>query len=76
MKPIDLAEATGINKATISCYINGKYEPKQTALYKLGMALRVSEMWLAGYDIPMERTEWQLTNDIRVAQMNARHQRE
>lgn len=63
MKQVDLAERSGINKPSISCYISGKYEPKQMALYQLGRALDVAEMWLAGYDIPMERPVEQKEND-------------
>lgn len=55
MKQIELAEKTGISKPRISCYLSGKYEPKQEALYQLGKALNVAEMWLAGYDIPYDR---------------------
>lgn len=63
MKAVELAEKSGINKASISCYMSGKYEPKQEALYKMGKALDVAEMWLAGYDIPMERPLEQKEND-------------
>jgi len=55
MKQVELSEKSGISKPNISCYLSGKYEPKQDALYKMGKALDVAEMWLAGYDIPMER---------------------
>lgn len=51
----DLAEETGIAKGTISNYINGRYEPKAPAIAKIAKALNVSEMWLWGYDVPMER---------------------
>lgn len=63
MKPAELAEQSGINKPSISCYLAGKYEPKQTALYNMGRALDVSEMWIAGYDVPMERSKEQKNND-------------
>jgi transcriptional regulator with XRE-family HTH domain len=63
MKQVELSERSGINKPSISCYVSGKYEPKQMALYQLGRALDVSEMWLAGYDIPMERPQEQKEND-------------
>lgn len=63
MKAVELSERSGINKPSISCYISGKYEPKQEALYKMGKALDVAEMWLAGYDIPMERPAEQKAND-------------
>jgi transcriptional regulator with XRE-family HTH domain len=55
MRSIDLAHTTGISKARISQYVNGVYEAKQTALYLLASALRVSEAWLMGYDVPMEK---------------------
>lgn len=58
-KQIDLVRATGIDKGSISNYLSGRYEPKQEAIYKLSMALGVSEMWLWGYDVPMERPPMQ-----------------
>ena len=57
MKRIELAEKTGISKATISNWINQKYQPKQESLFKLAKVLNVNEMWLAGYNYPIERTE-------------------
>lgn len=55
MKKIELSEKTGIHKATISNWINQKYQPKQKSLILMAKALDVSEIWLAGYDVPMER---------------------
>lgn len=55
MKAADLATATGLSKPRISQYVNGIYEAKQTALYLLAQALNVSEAWLMGYDVPMDR---------------------
>lgn len=55
MKQTELAERTGINKGTLSSYMSGKFEPKQNNLYILAKALNVSEAWLMGYDVPMER---------------------
>lgn len=60
---IDLSRETGIPKSTISRYLSGGYEPKSTALYKLGKALGCSEMWLAGYDTQQERPQTQKDND-------------
>lgn len=51
----DLSRETGISKATLSRYLSGLFEPKQIAINKLAMALNVSEMWLWGCDVPMER---------------------
>ena len=63
MKAVELSEKSGISRPSISCYLSGKYEPKQNALYRFGKALDVSEMWLAGYDVPMERSIEQKEND-------------
>lgn len=43
-------------KNDLSQYVSGKIEPKQDKLSILSFALNVSEAWLAGYDVPMERT--------------------
>ena len=55
MKQADLARATGLSKGGISNYVTGRYEPKSDIVSKLAKALGVSEMWLWGYDVPMER---------------------
>ena len=55
MRQADLVRATGIDKGSISYYISGKYEPKNEAVYKMAKALNVADMWLWGYDVPMER---------------------
>lgn len=44
-----------MNKSDLSQYCSGKTEPNQDKLYVLGLALGVSEAWLMGYDVPMER---------------------
>lgn len=62
-KQIDLVNDTGLNRGTISRYLSGEYEPKQTAIYKLAKALDVSEMWLWGFDCPKERPAEQKEND-------------
>ena len=55
IKQVDLAKKTGIHKGSISNYTSGKYEPKSEVISKLAKALDCSEMWLWGYDVPMER---------------------
>ena len=62
----DLAASTGISKSVISRYCSGGYEPKADAINRLASALDVSEMWLWGYDVPMERSEMQKKNDQLV----------
>ena len=62
-KQIDIVRETGIDKGALSSYLKGKYDPKQDVIYKLAKALDVSEMWLWGYDCPMERPAAQKNND-------------
>lgn len=66
MKRIELADKTGISRPTISNWINQKYQPKQESLMKMAQVLDVSEMWLAGYDVPMERPVEQKKSDELV----------
>lgn len=44
-----------MNKSDISQYVHGKTNPTQEKLYVLCAALGVSEGWLMGHDVPMER---------------------
>ena len=57
MRQADLVNLTGIGKSSIRTYISGEYEPKQKNIYKIAKALDVSEAWLMGLDVPMERKE-------------------
>ncbi len=57
MKQSELSAITGIGKSSISTYLSGEYLPKQRNVYKISKALDVSEAWLMGYDVPMERKE-------------------
>lgn len=52
-----------LNKNDLSQYVNGKVEPGQHKLTILGLALNVSEAWLMGYDVPIERTSFSSSND-------------
>ncbi len=51
----ELCEKTGIRKSAMSQYLSGAFKPKQQNLYRLAKALDVSEAWLMGYDVPMQR---------------------
>lgn len=51
----ELCDRTGIGKALISSYISQRYEPRQNNIYLIAKALDVSEAWLMGFDVPMER---------------------
>lgn len=58
MKQVDLVSLTGIGKSSISTYLSGEYEPKQRNIYKIAKALDVSEAWLMGEDVHMERFDY------------------
>lgn len=56
MKQVDIMRSTGLDRGSVSHYVSGNYEPKNEAIFKMAKALDVNEMWLWGYDVPMERT--------------------
>ena len=73
MKQSELCARTKIPKSAMSQYISGAFEPKQDRIYLIAKALGVSEAWLMGYDVPMERqvkktspTEAELTEGEQV----------
>lgn len=55
MRQADLCQITKIPKSAISQYISGAFEPKQDRIYLISKALNVSEAWLMGFDVPIER---------------------
>ena len=44
-----------LGRNDISQYVSGKVTPSQKKLTILGLALNVSEAWLMGFDVPMEK---------------------
>lgn len=63
LKQVELVEKTGLNKSAINNWIAQRWQPKQKAIMAMARALEVSEMWLAGYDVPMERPVEQVKAD-------------
>lgn len=55
MKQAELCKIANVPKSSLSLYLSGAYEPKQDRVYDMAKALNVSEAWLMGYDVPMER---------------------
>lgn len=55
MSKAELAEKSGVSKSSITHYVKGDWEGKQKVVYALSEALNVSEAWLMGWDVPMER---------------------
>lgn len=59
IKQNDLCQKTGIPKSAMSMYVNGKRIPRQDRLSDIADAYGVSETWLMGYDVPVNRTNVQ-----------------
>ena len=66
MRPVDLSEKTGIPKSMVSYYLAGKSIPKADRVYKIAKVLGVNEVWLMGYDVPLDRAPAQKKNDNLV----------
>lgn len=47
----DLANETGINKASISHYVNGSHIPSNISAAKIGKVLNVNPLWLMGFEV-------------------------
>lgn len=57
MTQSELAQLSGVSKSSISRYISRAWKGKQDTVYNLAHVLNVSEAWLMGYDVPMERQQ-------------------
>ncbi len=53
LKAQELADASGVAKASISQYINGSHCPSTLSAGKMASVLGVDAMWLMGFDVPM-----------------------
>lgn len=54
---VDLCQRTGIPKSSMSMYLSGERSPRQNRLSQIAEKFNISEAWLMGYDVPMERTD-------------------
>lgn len=81
MNQSDLCRKTGINRATMSQYISGKYFPTQKRLEEIAQALHVSPAYLMGWaeeDVATKKplyeaaagegrtTDWYATEEISI----------
>lgn len=55
MKQVELCEKAQVKKSSLNHWIKQHWQPKQKSLMSMARALDVAELWLAGYDVPMER---------------------
>lgn len=51
----ELAEKSGVSKASISQYVNGSHAPSNISSGKMGKVLNVEPMWLMGFDVAMRK---------------------
>lgn len=57
-KAVDLTRELDIPKSAVSQYLSGKSQNMDSSrLYAIAKFLDVSEPWLLGYDVPMERQD-------------------
>ena len=54
---VDLCQRTGIPKSSMSMYLSGERSPRQNRLSQIAEKFNISEAWLMGYDVPMQRTD-------------------
>lgn len=54
MIPQELANASGVSKASISQYLNGSHAPSNISSGKMAKILDVNPVWLMGFDVPMK----------------------
>ncbi len=57
MKAQDLSYKTGINKASISQYVNGNHCPSNDKAQLMADVLKVNPLWLMGFDVPMVESD-------------------
>ena len=68
IRQADLANITNIPKSSLSLYLKDAYEPKQDRIFILAKALRVSEAWLMGYDVPMEKSDEKSPSEVQLTE--------
>ena len=66
MKQSELCKRANVPKSSLCLYLKGAYEPKQDRIIKMANVLNVSETWLMGYDVPMEREEIPATMSLEL----------
>lgn len=70
-KAIDVARDLNIPKSAMSQYLSGRTKKMDSVrIYSIAKYLDVSEAWLMGFDVPMERPLEQKENDELVDLVN------
>lgn len=67
MRQSELCGLTNIPKSSLSLYLSDACEPKQDRIHIISTALNVSEAWLMGFDVPMEREQAMLYSEESIS---------
>lgn len=59
-------DKTGINKGSVSQYVNGKNVPSTTTAKKIANVFHVNPAWIMGFDVPMNPNPPAATKDTLV----------
>lgn len=71
MKQVELCEKTHLSSGLINKYIKGKAVAKQDKLSLLADALDTNEVWLMGYNVPMDKSYGRTKiSEINVLNLN------
>ena len=65
IKAQELADRSGVNKASISQYMNGSHAPSNISAGKMAAVLGVDPVWLMGFDVPMLPSKGEKPRDLR-----------
>ena len=55
-----LSRDTKISESSISHYLKGDWEGKQGTVFSIAQAYNISEAWLMGMDVPMDRSTYDI----------------
>lgn len=69
-KPFQKKYNIKLSKSTLSQYVNNIQSPDQDRLYLLAKTLNVSEPWLMGFDVPVERKDNDVDNNHHIKKQN------
>lgn len=70
IKQIDIVKKTGIQKSSLSNYINGRRTPTQEQLSLIADPYNINPAWLMGYDVPMKAEELSIEKKIANLPLN------
>lgn len=63
-----LCKLANVPKSSLSLYLSGAYEPKQDRIFDMAKVLNVSEAWLMGYDVSMDREVANAPDEIKLTE--------